>query len=67
MKQPSPLPRIDESRYAGRWVAIDPFTRDIVADGLTLKDAKERAIRLGITDPLMHPVPKSDGYFIGTA
>lgn len=62
MKQASPLPRIDESRYAGRWVAVDPFTRDIVADGPTLKDAKERAARRGVSDPLMHPVPKSDGF-----
>lgn len=55
--------RIDESRYAGRWVAIDPLSRNIVAEGPTLKEAKERAEGIGFIDPLMHPVPKSDGYF----
>ena len=62
--QPKP-PRIDESRYAGRWLALHPQTLEIVADGETLRAALAEAARRGVSDPVMHPVPESDGYFIG--
>lgn len=59
-------PAIDESRYAGRWLALHPETLVVVADGETLRAAMDEAARLGVRDPVMHPVPESDGYFIGT-
>ncbi len=67
MEQNERAARIEDGRYAGRWLAIDPATRDIVAEGNTLEDARDRARSRGVTDPLMHPVPRSDGSFIGAA
>lgn len=62
--QPTP-PRIDESRHAGRWLALHPETLAVVADGETLRAAMDEAVRRGVSNPVMHTVPESDGYFIG--
>ena len=58
-------PRIDETKYAGRWLALDPQTMDVVADGETLKAAEAEAVTRGVPDPVLYPVPESDGYFVG--
>jgi len=58
-------PGIDESRYAGRWLELHPETLVVVADGETLRAAMDEAAQLGVSDPVMHPVPESDGYFVG--
>ena len=62
--KPAPL---DASRYAGRWVALHPKSLAVVADGTTLHEAKQKAIRMGITRPVLQAVRKSDGYFVGAA
>jgi hypothetical protein len=59
------LPAIDEDKYRGEWIAIDPKTRRIVAHDMSLHKALETARRRGVEDPLMHGVPESDGYFVG--
>jgi hypothetical protein len=56
---------IDESRYAGKWLALHPETLAFVADGETLHEALENAATKGVTDPVMHAVPESSAYFIG--
>lgn len=58
-------PRIDESKYAGRWLALNPQTMAIVADGETLKAAETEAAQRGVLDPVLYPVPESNGYFVG--
>lgn len=58
-------PRIDESKYAGRWLALHPKTLEIVADGTTLKEAESAAAKRGVVDPVFHSVPESDAYFVG--
>ncbi|MBI4022005.1 MAG: hypothetical protein HY372_01485 [Candidatus Andersenbacteria bacterium] len=58
-------PRIDETKYRGQWVALDPRTYRVVSHDPVFKKARARAKRRGIERPLMHGVPKSDGYFIG--
>lgn len=60
-------PRIDESKYAGQWVALDPESFKVVASGDTLKAAETAAMKRGVPDPIYHSVPKSAGYFIGAA
>ncbi|REK21125.1 MAG: hypothetical protein DWQ41_22170 [Planctomycetota bacterium] len=67
MEQNENGPKINDGRYAGRWLAIDPATRDIIAEGDTLEDARDRARSRGVANPLMHPVPRSDRSFIGIA
>ncbi len=41
------------------------MTLAVVADGATLKAAKEAAAQRGVLDPVMHAVPESDGHFLG--
>lgn len=58
-------PRIDESTYAGQWVALHPDTLAVVSHAKTLKSARQAAAQRGVLDPVMHAVPESDGYFVG--
>lgn len=60
-------PRVDESAFSGQWLALNPVTHEVVADGETLEAAARKAAERGVADPLFHPVPESDGYFIGAA
>jgi hypothetical protein len=62
---PNKLPRIDESRYAGEWLALHPQSLAVLAHGKSLKSVREAAAKRGVRDPLMHSVPESSGYFIG--
>jgi hypothetical protein len=59
------LPRIDESRYEGEWLALHPESLVILAHGKSLKSVREAAAKRGVRDPLMHSVPDSHGYFVG--
>jgi hypothetical protein len=58
-------PRIDESKYAGQWVALHPETLVVVSHAKTLKSARQAAAQRGVSDPVMHAVPENDGYFVG--
>ncbi len=58
-------PAINESRYRGKWIALDPKTYRVVSHSTSLKKAEENARKKGINHPLMHSVPKSDAVFIG--
>ncbi len=66
MSQKKP-PAIDVRRYAGRWVALDPVTSQVVADAPTVREARHEAIRRGTKRPLLMVVPKSEGFFAGTS
>lgn len=58
-------PIIDEDRYRGEWVALNPKTYEVLGHSLSFKDARVAARRRGIDRPLMYGVPESDGYFVG--
>jgi hypothetical protein len=62
---PEKPPQIDESKYAGEWLALHPESLDILAHGKSLKSVREAAAKRGVRDPLMHSVPDSHGYFVG--
>ena len=66
-KMPQPVPRLDVGQYAGRWVALDPVTNQVVADGASVREARQEAIRRGTKRPLLMVVPKSEGFFVGMA
>jgi hypothetical protein len=68
MKHRTRPPRvpIDVRKYVGRWVALDPRTSKVVADGASVTEARRQAILCGTVRPLLMMVPKSDGYFVGT-
>jgi hypothetical protein len=59
-------PRVDEGAYRGQWLALHPETFAVLAHAKTLREARAAAVAKGITQPLMHSVPESDGYFIGS-
>jgi hypothetical protein len=59
------IPLIDESKYAGEWLALHPKSHDILAHGKSLKTVRDAAAKRGVRDPLMHSVPDSNGYFVG--
>ena len=42
--------------YAGRWVAIDPGTRMVVADGEIAKEAFDAARLKGVTFPVVNKI-----------
>ena len=66
MKEEKPqCPRLDVRPYVGRWISLNPETHEVVADGLSLKEARDAAIMKGIRRPLLMMVPKSEGYFVG--
>jgi len=43
-------------RYAGRWVAIDPDTGKVVADGDTAKEVFEAARSIGVHFPVVNKI-----------
>ncbi len=48
--------RTDEEPSVRRWIALDPFTLDVVAEGTTFHEAQARAEGHGVANPLIHPV-----------
>ncbi len=59
------LPVINEAKYRGEWVALDPKTYKVVGHSKSIRAATAAAKKKGIESPVLHGVPKSDGYFIG--
>ena len=59
------VPTLDLQKHRGRWVAIDPTTHRIVADGESLVAAEQAAHDQGIDRPLLLAVPRSDAFFVG--
>jgi hypothetical protein len=62
---PPQSPQIDLRACSGRWVSLHPDARAIVADGATLKEARDAAVKIGVRRPLLLMVPPSKGYFVG--
>ena len=60
-KEPPVVPR----DYAGQWIAWDRRQTKIVACGRTFAEAKERAVAVGESDPVMAKAPKADVRFVG--
>lgn len=60
-------PRVDVRQYVGRWVALDPETHEVLADGSSLSEAWDKAIEQGTDQPLLMMVPQSEGFFVGLA
>jgi hypothetical protein len=58
-------PRLDVRQYVGRWISLHPETHEVVADGASLKEARDGAIMKGVERPLLMMVPASEGYFVG--
>ena len=48
--------RTDQESSVRRWIALDPFTLDVVAEGTTFHEAQARAEGHGVANPLIHPV-----------
>ena len=59
------IPTIDESRYRGEWLALDPETYEVISHNSSFNAALAAARRKGFPKPLMHSVPQSDAYFVG--
>ncbi len=57
-------PIVDQDKYKGEWVALDPKTDAVLSDSQSLADADGQAIEQGTT-PVVEFVPESDGYFVG--
>ncbi|MBM4067907.1 MAG: hypothetical protein FJ271_03045 [Planctomycetes bacterium] len=58
-------PKLDLSAYLGQWIAIDPQTKAIVSHGKSCQQAEKAAKSVGVSRPLMLPVPKSPALFVG--
>lgn len=58
-------PRIDVTRYAGQWVAVDPITYAVAGHDRSPKQAGQAARKAGVSEPLLLFVPTSDAYFVG--
>ncbi len=54
---------VDQDKYRGEWVALDPKTDAVLSHSRSLADAEEQAIQQGTT-PVMEFAPESDGYFV---
>lgn len=63
-KEALSMPVIDEGRYRGQWLALDPVTHEIVAHGAGLKEVVESARKLGYEEPIFHAVPESDIHLV---
>ena len=57
-------PIVDQDKYKGEWVALDPKTDTVLSHSQSLAEAEQQAIEQG-TEPVMEFVPESDGYFVG--
>ncbi len=53
------LSKTDISQYRGKWLALEPKRRIIVAHADTLRESKQAAIKKGIVDPVMMEIPES--------
>ena len=51
-------------QYAGRWVAIDPGTRSVVADGKTAKEVFDAARQKGVTVPVVTKIQEQYRSFV---
>lgn len=51
--------------YVGRWISLHPETHEVVADGASLKEARNASIVKVVERPLLMMVPVSEGYFVG--
>lgn len=60
-------PQLDLTPYQGQWVALDPKTHVILSHAPSLEQAEKQAKRRGAVKPLLLPVAKSKGYFVGLA
>lgn len=58
------MPAIDEGKYRGEWLALDPKTHQIIAHGVALKKVAKEAKAKGYENPVFHGVPKSDIHFV---
>ncbi len=58
------MPPINEGKYRGEWLALEPETRKVIAHGIVLKDVLLEAQQKGYDDPIIHGVPSSDWHFI---
>ena len=47
-----------ERQYAGQWVALTEDRRKGVADGATLEEARAKALRKGVKDPILTKIPR---------
>ena len=55
-------PIVDQDKYQGEWVALDPKMDAVLSHSRSLADADGQAIEQGTT-PVMEFVPEWDGYF----
>lgn len=51
-------------RFSGKWVAIDPVTREVIASGSAAKEVAERAREKNIEEPLILKVSDDYGSYI---
>lgn len=63
-KETSSIRVINEEKYKGEWLALNPETREVIAHGTVLKDVAEEAKTKGYEEPVFHGVPQSDIHFI---
>ncbi len=56
-------PIVDQDKYKGEWVALDPKTDAVLSHSRSLADADGQAIEEGTT-PVVEFVPESDGYIV---
>lgn len=63
-KHPSTLPDFVElaKSFAGQWIALDPDSHAVLAQGNTATEVYTAAIRQGIKEPLVTRVMESYGY-----
>lgn len=52
------MPPIDEGKYKGEWLALDPETRRVLSHGTVLKNVLLQAKEKGYEDPIIHGVPQ---------
>ena len=57
-------PIVDQDKYTGEWVVLDPKTDAVLSHSRSLADADRQVIEQGTT-PVMEFVSESDGYFVG--
>jgi hypothetical protein len=67
MPNPTTQPQIDVNRYRGQWLALHPATNRVVAHDRSLRQVKRAAAARGVSRPVLYCVPRSDGFFVGSA
>ena len=53
--------------YKGLWVALNQDEETVIASGASLKEAADKAKKLGHSRPILMRVPKQLTYFVGGA